>query len=372
MIKEENEVLNMQDKRIKVGVIGTGFGAKVHTPIMQIHPGFEVVAIASVHRGNVEDVKRETGIPTVYSDWREMLQNEPLDLVSVASAPYLHADMVLESLKQKIHVLCEKPMAFDANQSAEMVALKNKSELIGLINFEFRFLPARMKVKEILSSGKLGEILHVHYKCNYNSYLSLSTNHRGWLGQEQYGGGMLGAIGSHMFDSLLWWVGDDVKEVSGQLPIHVQKVIKDGLEEVRTAEDSFQAIGSFVRGTSFSVDLLSASLHKANQWRLEVFGTNGTLVMTDDNRVEVAIGDRKLTEVELAPKISEPSNLSARALVYYQAFFPMLEGIYQTVKGNNLSEHVPTFEDGHRVQLILDSIRLSSREGRKVRILTRS
>jgi predicted dehydrogenase len=140
------------------------------------------------------------------------------------------------------------------------------------------------------------------------------------------------------------------------------------LTEERTAEDAFQAIGSFESGVSFTVELMSASLQKANQWRLEVFGTNGTLVMTDDNLVELAIGEEELTEVELAPRINEPTNLSPRPLAYYQAFYPMLGGIYQTLTKNKMSEHIPTFKDGHRVQLILDAIRLSVKEGRKVSV----
>ncbi|MFZ3588838.1 Gfo/Idh/MocA family protein [Bacillus sp. DJP31] len=358
----------MQEKKIRVGIIGTGFGAKVHAPIMQNHPGFEVVAISGVHRGNLEVVKEETGVAAVYDNWRDMLRNETLDLLSVASAPYLHFDMVMEGLKQGLHILCEKPMAFDAKQSKEMLSVKNELGLYGFINFEFRFLPARQKVKEILSSGSLGEILHIHYKCTYNSYLSLISNKRGWLGLEQYGGGMLGAIGSHMFDSLLWWVGDDLKEVYGQLPIHVPSITKDLETEIRTAEDSFQTVGTFKQGTSFTAELISASLHKANQWRVEVFGTNGTLVMTDDKQVQLAIGGEELTEIDLSPEIEEPKDLSTRTLAYYQAFYPMLDKVYETVNSSKVSDQVPTFESGHRVQLILDAIRLSAKEGRKVEL----
>jgi len=272
--------------------------------------------------------------------------------------------MVIEGFKRNLHIYCEKPMAFDAKESQEMLDLKNESERFGFINFEFRFLPARQKVKEIFTSGKLGELLHVHYKCNYTGYLSLANHKRGWLGQEQFGGGMLGAIGSHMFDSLMWWTNDSVKEVYGQLPIHIPSP-KDQ-SEVRTAEDSFQTIGKLGSGTSFSVELTSASLHKANQWRLEVFGTNGTLVMTDDQHVELAIGDEELTAVELSPRLEEPADLSPRALGYYQAFYPMLDGVYTTLTENTVAPHVATFENGHQVQLVLDAVRLSAKEGRKV------
>ncbi|WP_456275212.1 Gfo/Idh/MocA family protein [Bacillus sp. AK128] len=355
------------EKKIRVGIIGTGFGAKVHAPIMQSHPGFEVVAISSVYRGNLDSVKQETGVENIYDDWKKMLQEQELDLLSIASAPYLHHDMVLEGFKKNLHILCEKPMAFDANESKQMITARDQAGKFGFINFEFRFLPARMKVKEILSSGSLGEITHVSYKANFSSYQGLLKNHRGWLGQEQYGGGMLGAIGSHMFDSLTWWLEDDVNEVSGQLPIHVQKVTHDGETEERTAEDSFQAFGTLKKGTSFSVELLSATRHRSDQWKLEIFGKNGSLILTDDQIVEVAIGNDELSAVELTRRIEEPSDLSARALSYYQAFYPMLDHLHSSVSNSHLTEALPTFENGHRVQLILDAIRLSAKEGRKIK-----
>lgn len=358
----------MTGKKIKVGIIGTGFGAKVHAPIMNSHPGFEVTAISSVHRGNLDEIRKDTGVNSVYSDWKEMLEQEDLDLVSVASAPYLHHDMVLEVLKRKLHILCEKPMAFDASQSSTMLELQKGAGVHGFINFEFRFLPARQKVKEILASGKLGEIMHVQYSCNYNAYTSLTSNFRGWLGQKQYGGGMLGAIGSHMFDSLTWWINDEVSEIYGQLPTHVPSVTKDGITEDRTAEDTFQAIGMTKNGTTFTVDFMSTSRHSSHQWRLSVYGTEGTLVMTDDNSVKLAIGDEAFDEVELSSNIEEPASLSPRARSYYQAFFPMLDGVYESIVSEKLAEHVPTFESGHRVQLILDGIRKSALEGKKTNL----
>ncbi|WP_246943422.1 Gfo/Idh/MocA family protein [Bacillus pinisoli] len=356
----------MLNNKIRVGIIGTGFGAKVHAPIMQAHPGYEVVAISSVHRGNLETVVNETGITKVYDSWQKMLQEEELDLLSVVSAPYLHHEMVVEGFKKNLHILCEKPMAFDAHQSKEMMDARDQAKRFGLINFEFRFLPARMKVKEVLSSGKLGDITHVSYRANFSSYQGLLNNHRGWLGQQNFGGGMLGAIGSHMFDSLTWWLNDEVKDVMGQLPIHVQKIKRANETEERTAEDSFQVVGTLQKGTSFTVELLSATRHKESQWKLEVFGTNGSLIMTDDQKVEVAIGDEALSEVELSPKIEEPTHLSARALSYYQAFYPMLDHLFTTIKQKEHIQPLASFENGHRVQLILDAIRLSAKEGKRV------
>jgi predicted dehydrogenase len=356
------------DKKVRVGIIGTGFGAKVHAPIMLHHPGFEVKAISSVARGQLDDVKKETGIETVYDNWRDMLEKEDLDMLAVASAPFLHHEMVLEAYKRGYHVLCEKPMAFDAKEAEEMVRAQKQAQRLGFINFEFRFLPARQKVKEILSSGQIGRIMHANYSVTFPGYQRSVSSKRGWLGQKEKAGGMLGAIGSHMFDSLLWWVNDSIKSISGQLATHSPEFIDEsGEKEVRTADDSFQSTGSFSQGSTFSLGLTSASRHSIG-WKLEVFGTEGTLIMTEDNKVEVAIGDESLKEVELLPELVAPEQMAEVAARYYNAFYRSLDQVHQAITKNEVHPYLPTLENGHQVQMILDAIRKSSEEERTVKV----
>jgi predicted dehydrogenase len=356
------------DQPIRVGIIGTGFGAKVHAPMMIDHPGFEVVAISSVSRGHLDQVKQETGINQVYSNWKEMLDKEKLDLVAIASAPSLHHEMVVEAYRHGVHVLCEKPIAFNTSEAKEMIDSKNTADRLGFINFEFRFLPARRKVKEILSSGQLGRIIHVNYSVTLPGYGRSISSKRGWLGQKEKAGGMLGAIGSHMFDSLLWWMDDHIDSISGQLSTHVPEYVDEaGEKEIRTADDSFQTMGTFHNGSTFSVGLTSASRHSIG-WRLEVFGTEGTLVMNDDNKVELGIGNEPLTEVELLPNLETPEHIKEPATRYYNAFYRLLDDLFSVITKNESSSFLATFENGHQVQRILDAVKESSETGQQVTI----
>lgn len=345
------------DQPIRVGIIGTGFGAKVHAPIMIDHSGYEVVAISSVSRGLLDQVRQETGINQVYSNWKEMLEKEELDMVAVASAPFLHHEMVMEAYRHGLHVLCEKPMAFNSLESQEMITARNNASRLGFINFEFRFLPARRKVKEIMSSGQLGRILHVNYSVTFPGYERAISSKRGWLGQKEKAGGMLGAIGSHMFDSLLWWMDESIQSLSGQLATHTPEFVDEvGEREIRTADDAFQVMGSFLNGSTFSVGLTSASRHSIG-WRLEVFGTEGTLIMNDDNKVEIGIGNVPLNEVELLTDLITPEHIKEPASRYYNAFYRLLDDVYSAITKNEPSPFLATFENGHQVQRILDAVR---------------
>jgi predicted dehydrogenase len=357
-------------KKIRVGIIGTGFGAKVHSPMMNFHNGFDVVAISSVTRGDIEEARLVSGIENIYTDWKLMLEQEQLDLVVVASAVYLHKEMVISAYKKGIHVLCEKPMAINTDQSAEMISAKNSAQKLGLINHEFRFLPARTKVKEILDSESLGQILHVRYLCSFENYSSLVSRSRGWLGQAEQGGGMLGAIGSHMTDTLQWLTTSKFKDVMANLPIHVPlQTDGSGHVETRTADDAFQVIGTLQNGATVTMELLSAANQTANTWRLEIFGTKGTLIMLDDNKVFYSEGTASLQELELLPEITAPNEMPAIAARYYNGFHRMLDALYETFISGEKHPYLADFEDGYATQKVLDAVRLSSGEGRKVTII---
>ncbi|HYK72623.1 MAG TPA: Gfo/Idh/MocA family oxidoreductase [Pseudoneobacillus sp.] len=353
-------------KKIRVGIIGTGFGARVHAPMMNFHNGFEVVAIASVSRGNLEETKKTSGIENIYTDWKLMLEKEKLDLVVVASAVHLHHEMVLAAYDKGIDVLCEKPMAFHENETIEMISKRDAVGRLGLINHEFRFLPARTKVKEILDNGNLGEITHVRYICTFANYTSLITKSRGWLGQVESGGGMLGAIGSHMTDSLHWWTNSTFKEVLANLPIHVPvHTDHEGNVETRTADDAFQVIGTLNNGTTVTMELISSARQTANTWRLEIFGQKGSLVMLDDHKVLVSYDDESLREVELDTDLTPPVDLPATAARYYNGFNRMLDALYDTLVTGTKHPYLADFENGLVTQQVLDAVRLSSDEGKK-------
>jgi predicted dehydrogenase len=364
----EKEII--MNKKIRVGIIGGGFGAKVHAPMMEAHHGFEVVSLASVGRGRIKELKEETGIERVYDNWKEMLVNEKLDLVTIASAPIMHHEMVLKAYEHGCHVLCEKPFSFHANEAMDMLHARDNAQKLGLVNFEFRFLPARQKIKEIVSSGQLGKLLHVNYTTSFPGYERSVTSRRGWLGQEDQGGGMLGAIGSHMFDSLLWWVDDQINSISGQLATHVPEFVDEtGEKEVRTADDTFQTFGSFVGGATFSLGLTSTTRHTQG-WQLEIFGTEGSLIMTDDKKVLLGIGNLPLKEVELLPDLVIPKDMSDVARRYYNAFYRSLDAVYHAIDDHEVSPYLPYFESGYQVQMILDAVRESHKKRRVIDLVT--
>ncbi|TVX94395.1 Gfo/Idh/MocA family protein [Paenibacillus agilis] len=352
-------------KQIRVGIIGTGFGASVHAPILQLHEGFDVKAIASMYRGQVQDVQNSTGIQQVYTNWHDMLNNEDLDLVVIASAPPNHHEMTMTALNKGLHVLCEKPMGMNAEETKAMLEQQQLSNVRGFVNFQWRLTPVRQEIKQIIKSGKLGRIQHIKYHGSFSGYSMLTNHSRGWEGSKSAGGGMLFAIGSHMIDALQWWMDEKISDVyadlSTKVPTHSSA--SDESTEQRDADDAFSVIGHFEQEASFVMDLLFSGV-RGNGWCLEVYGTEGTLRMTNDTDVEVSEGE---AFEQIALSVCEPpSGLAASALPYYSGLYPMLNGVYQSIVEGKTPSDIPTFVDGHRVQLVLNAIQRSAEQQQRV------
>lgn len=161
--------------KIRVGIIGGGFGASVHVPIFQMHEGFEVKCIASVHRGF-----NEASVPhlNLYSDWNRMLEAEELDLVSVVSTPAHHFPMTMEALNNGLHVLCEKPLGMNSEQTRMMMNEAARAKRKAFVNFLWRLTPVRERIKQILKNRELGSIHHIKYQGSFSRYEMLSTQPR--------------------------------------------------------------------------------------------------------------------------------------------------------------------------------------------------
>ncbi|HLX26558.1 MAG TPA: Gfo/Idh/MocA family oxidoreductase, partial [Candidatus Cybelea sp.] len=106
-------------KRYKIGIVGTGFGVRVHLPALHNHPRFDVVALASPT--SAAQVARTENVAHAFRSCAEMLAGVDLDAVAVASPPFAHCDDVLAALAQRKHVVCEKPFALRVDDATRML-----------------------------------------------------------------------------------------------------------------------------------------------------------------------------------------------------------------------------------------------------------
>ncbi|MUK87980.1 gfo/Idh/MocA family oxidoreductase [Ornithinibacillus sp. L9] len=338
---------------LKVGIIGGGFGLNVQAPIIHTHPNMTVTAVSTVNRHQLPKEIEEWDHPPVhYKNWNEMIDNEELDLLLVSSMPIYHYEMVKYALQSGMkNIICEKPFTCNRTESEELVKLSKEKSAKLLLDFEWRYVPARQKVKELIQNNHIGEILHFEYHVSNPQFQRLQESKRGWLGQKGKSGGMLGALGSHMIDTMRWLIDDKIEAVNGFVHTHVP----EGGGEVRDADDAFFINGKMKHNSTFSLQLVTGVNHGFGS-SVKVYGTEGTITLDNDKQVNLGKVNEQLNEVTVPKRAVAPDYVSERAQGYFHAFYPYLESVYEYVVHDSLDPSLATAEDGHESQIVIDQI----------------
>jgi predicted dehydrogenase len=352
-------------KTIGIGIVGAGFARTTQIPGFRNCKGASLVAITSRHRENAESVAKEFGIDHVAADWRELVQRDDVDLVSVVTPPVTHMEIALAALELGKAVLCEKPMAMNADEAKRMTDKAREAGVLALIDHELRFLTSRRKMREMLHSGAIGSVRHCNYTFRSDGRGGLDQTWD-WWSDEGMGGGTLGAIGSHAIDSFRWLLGVEVSEVFSMLSTHVdERPEKAGgaMRRVTTDDDAklmFRFAESALTRRTTGTASLSMVESGERENKLEVFGSTGALMATESGELwhsAAGAGSWRAVEIDqdpIAPGMREGS--------WSRGFTAFSSAIVAALSaGKTTMEGAATFEDGYRIQLVLDAARVSNK-----------
>lgn len=353
---------------IGIGMIGAGFARSTQIPGFRACEGARIVAIASGHRENAERVAREFDIEHVADDWRGIIAREDVDLVSIVTPPVTHMEMTLAALDAGKAVLCEKPMAMNAEEADAMRRRADEKGLLALIDHELRFLPGRLKARALLHGHEIGNIHHAKLLFRSDSRASAERKWD-WWSDAMSGGGTLGAIGSHAIDSFRWLLSTEISHVFCSLATHVAERRDERTGEMRrvTTDDEANLTLRFadtdlVKGATATVSLSVVESGRAEH-RLEVFGSKGALRIEESGelwRAQTGAGDWERVETERGPLAA-----GMRDGGWSRGFTLFSRAIVEALReGRGHVEGAATFEDGYRTQLVLDAAHRSHESGR--------
>jgi predicted dehydrogenase len=347
---------------LRVAVVGLGFGARVQLPVLSQHPQTAVTAVCS---GTLERAKAtavQFAIPHYTDDFRECVKRGDVDLVSIVTPPHLHMPIALAALKAGKHVLCEKPFALSVAQARRMVDAAKRARRVGMLDHEFRYIPARMRAKALVDRGWLGVVERIMIVEAMPWMHATSTLRHGWQSRIETGGGVLGALGSHYIDYCRWLAGD-VREVRATLQTRVRKRAKpDGGTAPVDADDNFALTLEMAGGTLASIDLTATA---STEFFSSIFisGSKGALHIRDDKDI---YGLRAGRDPVL---VTAPGRFPRRLAAGHRLtgpFYTLVTEMLDRLAGKPSS--VPTFDDGLKVQEVLDAARRSAKIGRAVRL----
>ncbi|MFS8085302.1 MAG: Gfo/Idh/MocA family protein, partial [Acidobacteriota bacterium] len=286
--------------------------------------------------------------------------------VSIVTPVVTHCEMALAALERGKAVLCEKPMAMNADEARRMTERAKEAKVLALIDHELRFLPGRLKLRELLRRGEIGKVRHA--KLTFRSDSRADPNRSwNWWSDKKQGGGALGAIGSHVVDGFRWLLGTEVSAVSANLATHIrERKDESGAMREVTTDDEANLLLRFADGelTEGATGNVSTSLVEPGraEHRLEVFGAQGAFRIEEGGelwRSKIGEGEWKQVEVdggELAPGMRDGG--------WARGFTAFSRRIVEALRvGETTVEGAATFEDGYRTQLVLDAARRSDESG---------
>lgn len=193
----------MDQGEIRLGVIGCGgFGLYALQQFAQV-PGVKLAGMAGTHRPAAHAAAQRFGIPDI-EDVGKMLDRDDIDLVYIATPPFLHHPQAMEALRAGKHVICEKPLAMTVSQADEMIAEARKRDRLLVANLMQRYNPVADAVGRLVQAEVLGEFLHGTFE-NYASDENLGPGH--WFWDRSRSGGIFIEHGVHFFDLFAGWLG---------------------------------------------------------------------------------------------------------------------------------------------------------------------
>ncbi len=196
------------NRKLKVGIIGTGWIAGTHMRQYVQMPDVEIVAGADLIPGKAEEFFKKLDMPNVrcYPDHKSMIDNEELDAVSVCTYNRTHAECTIYALEHGVNVLLEKPMSVTLDEAVEIVRAEKKSGKLLSIGFQPRFAPNMQMIKKIVQSGILGDVYYIQTGGGRRSGIPTPFG-TSFIEDKTAGVGALGDIGCYALDMVLNAVG---------------------------------------------------------------------------------------------------------------------------------------------------------------------
>jgi predicted dehydrogenase len=366
-------------RELKAAVAGTGFVGAIHVDALR-RLGVKVVGVAA----STPERAEAKGLAPAYESYEALLGDPQVDVVHVTTPNHLHHGQVRDALAAGKHVVCEKPLATTSAESAELLELAQKSGLVHCTNFNLRFYPISHQARAIVASGALGDVWNVH-----GGYLQdwlLYPTDWNWRLEPEKGGALraVADIGSHWMDLAQWVTGRRIEAVFADfttaLPVRqrpageVETFAASGdverVEAPMTTEDIANLLFRLDEGCAGAAVVSQVSAGRKNSLRLEVDGSEGALAWDAERHEELWLGHRDRPNESL---LRNPTLLEESAQVrttlpaghaegFAATFRELYRAVYSAVAEGGMPAEpaFPTFEDGHRSNVLGDALATSN------------
>ncbi len=359
-------------RKLRIALLGAGFMGRAHSnAYRQVKHFFDIPFDLELRVICGRDPQRLAATAAVWgwsetaADWRAVVERPDVDLVDIALPNNLHAEAALAAAGAGKIVLCEKPLALSAEETRRMVeAVRGRPSMVW---FNYRRVPALAFARQLIAQGRLGQIYH--YRAVYLQEWARRTDlPPTWkLQRAAAGSGVVADLASHLVDLALWLNG----------PIRELAAMTHTFVPGRDVEDAGLFLARFANGSLGSFEATRFATGCRNRNAFEIHGSRGMLAfdLEDMNRLrfhdageaESLQGARHLLVTGPDhPYVShfwKPGHIIGYEHTFIAALADFLSALH---RGERFR---PDFEDGHRVQLVLDAVQRSALSGRWEKVI---
>ena len=250
---------------LRVGLVGAGAAGRLHAlGYMSAGRRSRLVAVADCDLERARRMRARVGFEDAMSDYRELLARPDIDVVSVCTPAASHAGIVLDAIRAKKHVLCEKPITTRTEDAHAIAAAAfAQPDLCISCVFQHRDDPALRRARWLLQEQALGKVLAVHMSARARRNAAYYADTRGQ--QETNGGGALMVQGIHLLDALIWLVGP-VRSVSATMDTFVHAI---------DTEDTIKGWARLMTGAIATIDCTTCA--QRDRYTIDVLGETASL-----------------------------------------------------------------------------------------------
>jgi predicted dehydrogenase len=361
-------------------VVGTGFIGLVHVEALG-RLGVNVTGVVGSSPGRAAAKATTHRLPRVYESLEQALEDPAVDVVHIATPNRLHHPQAMAALRAGKHVVCEKPLAMTPAQSAELVELAERTGLVHCTNFNLRFYPQVQEARHRVLTGEVGEVWNVHGRY-LQDWLLLPTDWN-WRLDPEEGGPVraVGDIGTHWLDMAQFVTGRRVTSVLADTTIVIPTRERPTestetfagtagrTQPVRvTTEDVAHLLLRFEGSARGATVISQVSAGRRNQLAFQVDGSAGAVAWDSEHNEELWLGHRDRPNETLwrDPSMNEgPVRGSVPAghpEGFQDTFKELYRAVYRAVAAGETGQGYPTFQDGHRANVLADAVLRSNRE----------
>lgn len=375
---------------VGVGMLGYAFMGKAHSnalkkiPYMMYPPPAvpKLVAIAGRNETAVSEAQRRFGYQTYYTDWRDMLTDDRIQLFDNGGPNDAHAEPCIAAAQAGKHLFCEKPLARTAEEAKGMLDAAEKAGVKHMVAFNYRFVPAVAQARQLIASGALGRIYHFRARYLQEWIMPHFNTPMIWrLRQENAGSGALGDLGAHIIDLGRFLVGE-IKSVSAMTRTFIpERPETDGSIGQVTVDDAFVACVEFANGAIGTLEATRFAGGNRNGNTFEINGEKGSIRFNLERMNELEVfwvgSEPNTTQGFTNVLVTEPQHPwlenwwpAGHIIGWEHTFVHELTHLLDCIVNNKAVDPIgATFYDGYVNAAICDAILQSAATRRQVDVV---